>query len=380
MGSGIERPGVGPLLSAALIVRDEARHLDDCLASIRDLVDEIVVVDTGSVDATPEIARAHGARVLHEPWRDDFAFARNVALAACTGEWALYIDADERVRPTSRETLHEQLRDPQLGGCFVRLAAKAGHLAYREMRLFRLDESVRFKGVIHENIWPALERYLARTGLGLADSALVLDHVGYEGDQTRKHHRNLPLLLEALENDPDHSYCWHHLATIRLALGDAAGARAALLSGIEAVRRRAVPVDQDSLVFVELARLDLAEGRDPRPIVDELLALFPEHAHGRWLRAQLNLRDRRFELAEADFRELVDWPERPVARTTFIGYDPRLFGVLAFEGIAACRWACCDHAGAAAWFEKALALEPERLEYRVKRDLCRRLATEPASA
>ena len=85
------------LLSAAIIVRDEADFIDVCLASLDGLVDEVVVVDTGSVDDTIAIAEAHGARVAHEPWKNDFARCRNRSLDLATGDWILYIDADERV-------------------------------------------------------------------------------------------------------------------------------------------------------------------------------------------------------------------------------------------------------------------------------------------
>jgi glycosyltransferase involved in cell wall biosynthesis len=363
-----------PFLSAAMIVRDEARHLADCLASLHGLADEIVVVDTGSVDNTAAITRAHGARVHDVPWQDDFAAARNAALDRCSGEWILYIDADERVRPAAREHLFRMLADPGFGGCYVRLVAKAGRLPYREMRLFRSDPRIRFTGVIHENIWPALRRYLAATGRGLGETGLVLDHVGYEGDQTRKHARNLPLLLKALEHDPSHTYCWYHLGAIRRALGDPTGARAALQAGIAAARRHAARPAQDSLVFIELAQLELDEGGDPRPVLEELLRYFPDHAHGLWMRAQLNLRDGLTEAAEADFRALHAWPDGPAAREATLGYDRRLFGSLACEGVAACRWRQRDHAGAARWFGRALAAEPDCLEYRVKQQLCARLA------
>src|SRR5580658_6526740 len=86
------------LLSAAIIVRDEAEHLDGCLTSLRGLVDEIVVVDTGSSDDSVAVAHRHGAIVGHEPWQGDFATPRNRSLDLCSGEWILYIDADERVR------------------------------------------------------------------------------------------------------------------------------------------------------------------------------------------------------------------------------------------------------------------------------------------
>ena len=78
-----------------MIVRDEARCLERCLASARPWVDGIVVLDTGSVDATVEIARRHGARVAHFEWIDDFAAARNAALAASDADWRLVLDADE---------------------------------------------------------------------------------------------------------------------------------------------------------------------------------------------------------------------------------------------------------------------------------------------
>src|SRR5437899_1284513 len=97
------------LLSAALVVRDEALVLDGCLASIEDVVDEIVLVDTGSQDDSVEIAVDHGARVIHHEWSGDFAEARNIGLEAARGEWVLYIDADERLAGADRDSMQELL-------------------------------------------------------------------------------------------------------------------------------------------------------------------------------------------------------------------------------------------------------------------------------
>ena len=85
-------------LSAAIIVKDEAEHLDACLASLRGLTDEIVVVDLGSTDDSAAVARAHGATVVHEPWQGDVATPRNRGLDLATGDWVLFIDADERAQ------------------------------------------------------------------------------------------------------------------------------------------------------------------------------------------------------------------------------------------------------------------------------------------
>src|SRR5687767_4605966 len=83
------------LVSATLIIRDEAARLERCLASIAPVVDEIVVVDTGSVDASRDIARSFGARLFEQPWQRDFSLRRNHALAQAHGEWAFVIDGDE---------------------------------------------------------------------------------------------------------------------------------------------------------------------------------------------------------------------------------------------------------------------------------------------
>ena len=80
-----------------MIVRNEERFLPGCLESVRGLVDEIIVVDTGSTDRTAEIARSFGARVFDFEWRDDFSAARNESLRHAGSDWILYLDADERI-------------------------------------------------------------------------------------------------------------------------------------------------------------------------------------------------------------------------------------------------------------------------------------------
>ena len=87
--------GAHPLVSACLIVKDEHDNLGRCLASLEDFCDEVVVYDTGSTDDTRVIARVAGAIVVEGSWDGDFSRARNAALDHCSGEWVLWIDADE---------------------------------------------------------------------------------------------------------------------------------------------------------------------------------------------------------------------------------------------------------------------------------------------
>src|SRR5664279_5393315 len=89
-----------PLLAVALIVKDEASNLPECLQALRSLtglVEEIVIYDTGSVDGTQDIAREAGATVVQGYWDGDFSRARNAAIGVTTASWVLIVDADERV-------------------------------------------------------------------------------------------------------------------------------------------------------------------------------------------------------------------------------------------------------------------------------------------
>src|SRR5205823_2345512 len=89
------RPATGLTLSLCMIVRDEEEMLPRCLDAIRDAVDEIVIVDTGSTDRTIEIARSYGAKVLEREWTGSFSDARNASFEAASGDWVIYLDADE---------------------------------------------------------------------------------------------------------------------------------------------------------------------------------------------------------------------------------------------------------------------------------------------
>lgn len=365
------------LLSAAMIVRDEAGNLESCLQSIRDLVGEIVVVDTGSTDGSREIARRFGARVYDVPWGHDFAAARNKALGWAKGDWIFYIDADERVRPTSGQRLHELLSDTSLIGCYVWLHAQARLTGYREMRLFRNHPRIRFEGVIHENIWPGIDRVIELEGGEIGASDLVLDHIGYHGPQEHKHRRNLPLLLARLESDPDHCYSWWHLGTVYQALGDVEQARRAWRSGIDAVRRSGAQRLADSLAFVELIQLDFAQPEQVDPLLEEALRLYPDHAHLIWLRGQNLIRKQRWRAALADFERLENWRASYHDSDGQIGYDERLFNLHAYDGLAACHFHLGHYGEAERYFDLADHISP-RHEYKIKRQLCVHLSRQAA--
>ncbi len=99
-----------PTLSLAMIVKDEENYLAQCLESVKNLVDEIVIVDTGSQDRTREVAKVFGARVFDFPWNGDFSEARNFSLSKAEGDWILILDADEVIAERDHGIIRELIR------------------------------------------------------------------------------------------------------------------------------------------------------------------------------------------------------------------------------------------------------------------------------
>jgi tetratricopeptide (TPR) repeat protein len=173
-----------------MIVRDEEANLPACLESSAGIFDEIVVVDTGSVDRTAEVARAFGARVVEFPWVDDFAAARNAALAHATGDYIFWLDADDRIGPADREKLRALLGglDARDGAAFVLRCVcdpdlnGRGATVVDHIRLFPRRDDVRWAYRVHEQILPALRQ----AGVGLRWSDVEIRHVGYVEPATRR--------------------------------------------------------------------------------------------------------------------------------------------------------------------------------------------------
>ncbi len=360
-------------IGASLIVRDEAHHLPACLASIRELVDEIIVVDTGSVDGTVALARDAGAVVEEIEWPDDFSAARNRALALMRADWVLYIDADERVRPIDGRVLRQQLLDPALVAATVAFHVQTGYDAYRELRLFRNHPELRFRGVIHETIWPAVQHLVERDGCEVADTDLVVDHVGYDGPQDHKHPRNLPLLRKALAADPDHIYCWYHLGTTLDALGDEAGAEAAWREGIRALERVGPSRPADSLPYIELLIFELDRQRPVDALLQAARAQFPDDPMLHWLAGRHALQSGRHGDAVRIF-EAVVLAEPTGSSSSSFGYDSRLFTSQTDAMLGTAHHLLGDHAAAARCFARAEARDPGNLEYHAKRVLNEHLA------
>jgi glycosyltransferase involved in cell wall biosynthesis len=180
-----------------MIVRDGAATLPACLQSAAGICDELIVVDTGSRDASPDIARAFGARVLHLQWPNDFSAARNVYLEHARCPWVLSLDADETLGTVSRDDVlgalaaHPtsaflfnirndfpagDLPEPTLPSRVRRDRPGApGYIVTRTIRLFPRLEGIRYRFPVHESLLPAIRH----AGLRVQQCAIPIRHAGY---------------------------------------------------------------------------------------------------------------------------------------------------------------------------------------------------------
>ncbi len=326
-----------PLLSASIIVRDEADFLRSCLASITEVCDEIVVVDTGSVDESVEVAREFGAVTDVRPWDGDFAAARNRALDMCTGEWILYIDADEQLEMANVQAARAELR-ARTDAVALRLWFRSRPIfsPYREFRLWRHRADVRFHGRIHETMVPDLRRISDGEGLVIGTTdAFRLTHYGYEGDQTRKHRRNLPMLEQRVVEFPERCYLWNHLGNVKLGLGDAEGARAAWSSGISLMRTRGLADRTDVLCYAGLGLHLIDLGIDVRDLVTEARTLAPWYRTIHWVAAVNHRRQRRYSEAIPELQALIDIGIDVIDDA--LAYNNDMFTHWAWDALADCR-------------------------------------------
>ncbi len=232
-----------PTISLCMIVKNEQEHLPECLASVKGIVDEMIIVDTGSEDNTKHIAREAGARVVDFAWCDDFSAARNESVKHATGDWILFLDADEVVSDEDAQKIKALLshtdefvvkkvmgfllnvrnhckseeRVPSFG-VFEKDDGRttnkgAGFFAIPLVRLFKNGRGFRFAGRIHESVHDSI---MAR-GYGIARTDIVVDHYGFlksDGFIEGKSRRYLSILGRQIAQDPEDVRANYYLGRI----------------------------------------------------------------------------------------------------------------------------------------------------------------------
>ncbi|MBO7749036.1 glycosyltransferase [Paenibacillus sp. MWE-103] len=239
------------LITLCMIVKNEIRDLPRCLRSVKGVVDQIVVVDTGSDDGTVEAARKFGASVVRSAWTGDFAAARNQGLVHAEGEWILFLDADEELDAGTREQLRELAQHREIAGFFLNVWNYAGEgsdgaTINPVLRMFRNDRRYRFEGRIHEQIAGPIVRHTPDARFHLSD--VIIHHYGYRREAVAakdKVNRNRTLLEQAIREEPDNRFNRYNLGVEYFRAGEADAA-------LEAFRRAREGLDHAAVSYAHL--------------------------------------------------------------------------------------------------------------------------------
>lgn len=211
-----------PTLSLCMIVRNEADCIARCLDSAKPLVDEMIVVDTGSTDGSDTLCKSKGAKVLQFPWNNDFSEARNFSLDQASGDWILWLDADEKIEGTRDQLLKLMSSEDydlyafRLHNYFGERAQSSQIISMAHPRLFRNGIGFRFRNRIHEslNVEEVLPGEENKKRIGNANVAIW--HYGYLDEYVKrkgKSRRNVALLKEELARNENDQWLHYHLAS-----------------------------------------------------------------------------------------------------------------------------------------------------------------------
>ena len=224
--SAAAQPAEGLTLSLCMIVRDEQEMLPRCLAAIAPAVDEIVIVDTGSKDETIEIASSFGARVIEREWTGSFAEARNVSFDAATGDWLMYLDADEVLVTQDAEELRSLTGRVWREALYLAETNHTGEadagtaVTHSALRVFRNRPEYRFHGRLHEQIASTLPGYLPER---LELTSVRVEHYGYLSavhQDREKSKRNIELLRLQQKDGQDSPFLRFNLGCEHAAAGE----------------------------------------------------------------------------------------------------------------------------------------------------------------
>jgi glycosyltransferase involved in cell wall biosynthesis/Tfp pilus assembly protein PilF len=268
-------------VSLCMIMKNEEKHLADCLEPVRALFNEIVMVDTGSTDDTRNIAARFGSKVVDFAWTDSFAAARNESVRHATGDWIFWLDADDRLDPENLESLRsllDTLSAPNvayfmahhsLSSSFARPAG-----VVQQIRLFPNHPEARWEKRVHEQILPSLQRL----GTEIRLTEIVIRHLGFKDESLLKAkcERNLRLLLVENSDCPDDPFTLSNLGGVYLDSGQPREALPFLERGLEKAPKSASWLP-DLHLMVAQAQHNLGRKEEALAACREARRLFPDH-------------------------------------------------------------------------------------------------------
>ena len=355
-------------LGLCLIAKDEEKNLAKCIESVRRIVDEIIVVDTGSADGTVQTAESLGASVYVYPWNDNFSDARNFALCHAKSAWLLLLDADEQVDQNGLGTITAFISTTQKDGAYFRVRNYIGSYSpenftlHNALRLLRNNGKYRYEGTIHEQIvCDDMRDFPSR----FETLNVILNHYGYLDsaiEEKQKRKRNMPILERELEENPGNFFAQYYLGNEYLALNQLEQALDYYLESYQHAKKRHMMFAH---LYLRMITCMEALGRfgQALDLIAEALAVFPLCTDFEFVRAVIFFRTRRYTLAVKSLNQCLKMGVPPAPFEFLEGCGTYRAAYLLGDIYAAME----DYEAALEWYRAVLGYNPhyETALYRV---------------
>ena len=349
-------------ISLCMIVRDEEEHLAECLESVKGVVDEIIIVDTGSCDKTASIAQSFGAKVFFHKWEEDFSISRNISLEHATGDWILILDADEALEEKSKTKLRESTLKKEVLGYHVLMELHPDWTENRILRLFINSPALRFKGVFHERLTIPEHIYSK-----IVHSDIRIIHNPWcEEDSRRKFARNINLLKKHVSLYPDDIYQILDLIRLYLKNKELPEAerlldRISLLLSRMGHKERRYKLNKAYYYLYKLTLL-YQKNTDFSGIIslcEEALSVFPTSPLFLYETAKICYKLKRYDSSIDYFRKCLDLGKDKDFDKTLI-FPRDILGAMSLTGLGHCFFKKHNYKEAIRYFEKSYTIKKNK--------------------
>ncbi|WP_411678880.1 glycosyltransferase [Clostridium thailandense] len=302
-------------LGLCMIVKNEEKNLPRCLESVKDIVDEIIIVDTGSTDSTVEIAESYGAKVLLYKWDDSFANARNFSLQKASKDWILIMDADDELKEEDKDKVIHLVNDKNsdvdvyFGETLSYVGDAPGSDIYTNLnvRFIKNGKGIKFKGDIHEQII-----FENKNNARLVDVRFY--HYGYLNktvEVKNKRKRNMQIIKKTLEDNPKDSFMLYNMGTEYMALGNFSEALNYYKKSYEDFNPDLVAFNSKLILKMIYCYEVLGEFKEEIKLINEGLKYYPEFTELEFRRAMVFYNRKKYDMAIEALNKCIDMGEPP---------------------------------------------------------------------
>ncbi|KZL93705.1 tetratricopeptide repeat-containing glycosyltransferase family 2 protein [Clostridium magnum] len=303
-------------LGLCMIVKNEEENLPRCLESIKDIVDEIIIVDTGSTDSTVKIAESYGAKVFFYEWDNSFANARNFSLEKSSKDWILIMDADDELRREDRDKVIYLVNDKNnnvdiyFGETLSYVGETPGSDIYTNLnvRFIKNGKGIKFKGDIHEQI------VFENKGDNVQLVDVKFYHYGYLNktvEVKNKRKRNMEIIQKILKDNPKDSFMLYNMGTEYVAMGNFLEALNCYKKSYENFNPHLVTFNSKLILKMIYCYEVLGQFKEEIELINEGLKYYPEFTELEFRRAMAFYNRKKYDLAVEALKKCIDMGEPP---------------------------------------------------------------------